>query len=265
MKVNFKEVVIVLLTVIRKVHQQGMIFLYPIIVDIFALTIGLYLVGFIGEPMFSIKQILEMGFPSVASISSISIFANQVTLLNELEVVHTYIIAIVMLFIAIRAYFQGGYIRFLSNIIKGEKYTFKQFMRDGKKYWLQFMVLEIIIYLLKIGLAGFLLVFFPLAGSAFTLLFLIAIRIIFIYLEFTIVEKNVSVPAAMKLSRKYYFRSFFPTTWTVIFMYLLASGLSFLLHDQWSYLMIFSMIIIYSYLMTLIQAVFMHIFSKIPK
>lgn len=265
MKVNSKEVIIVLLTIIRKVHQQSVIFLYPIMLDITALVIGLYLVGFIGESTFSIKLILEMGFPSVSHISNISVFANQVTILNELDVVYTYIVAIVILLIVVRAYFQGGYIRFLSHIIKGNKYSFKQFMRDGKKHCLQFVFLEIIIYFLKITIATFLLLFFPLAGSMFTLFFLITIRIIFIYLEFTIVEENVSVPAALKISRKKYFRSFYPTTLLIIFMYALTSGLSFLLHDEWSYLMIFSMIIIYSYLMTIIQAVFMHIFSKLPE
>lgn len=265
MKVNSKEVVNVLLTTMRNVHRQGMIFLYPIIVDIITLAIGLYLVGFIGESKFSIKLILEMGFPSVADISSIEVFANQMIILNKVDVVHTYIVAIVILLILVRAYFQGGYIRFLSNIVKGQEYSFKQLMLDGKKYWFQFIILELVVFFLKIGIAGFLLMFFPGAGAAFALLFLIALRIIFVYLEYTIVERNVSIPRAMKLSRKYYFRSFFPTTWTIILMYFLVAGLSFLLHDQWSYLMVFSMIVIYSYLMTLVQAIFMHIFSKLDK
>ena len=66
-----------LFAAIRNVHYQGKIFLYPIILDVIALVIGIYLVGFIGKPMFSIKLILEMGFPSVSHISNISMFANQ--------------------------------------------------------------------------------------------------------------------------------------------------------------------------------------------
>jgi len=254
-----------LFTAIRNVHYQGKIFLYPIILDILALATGIYLVGFIGKPMFSIKLILEMGLPSVSDISNISLFANQATILNELDVVYLYVVFIVIILVMLRAFFQGGYIQFLSNIIKEKKFSFKQFIHAGRKYWLQFMLLEIVIYLLKICLASFLLLFFPLAGSAFTLFFLIGFRIIFIYLEFTIVEDNVSIPAAIKKSRKYYFKSFYPTTTLIIVMYLLTSLLSYLLHHYWSYAMVFSMIFIYAYLMTIIQALFMQLYSKVPR
>lgn len=254
-----------LFAAIRNVHYQGKIFLYPIILDVIALAIGIYLVGFIGKPMFSIKLILEMGFPSVSHISNISMFANQTTILNELDAVHVYVVLIVIILIMLRAFFQGGYIQYLSNIIKEKKYSFKQFMHAGRKYWLQFILLELVVYLLKISLAAFLLLFFPLAGSVFTLFFLIGFRIIFIYLEFTIVEENVSIPVAVKRCRKYYFKSFYPTTALIIFMYLLTSLLSYLLHQYWSYAMIFGMIVIYAYVMTIIQAVFMQMYRKIPR
>lgn len=252
-----------LFSIIRNVNHQLKIILYPIIFDVIALMIGIYLVGFHGEPFFSINLILEMGIPTVSDISSISIFANQMTILNELESVHVLAVAIVISLILIRAFLQGGYIHFLASIIKDDNFYFKKFIYFGKKYWLQFTILEFMVYLLKISLAAFFIIFFPNIGSITALFSMVVLRTIFIYLEFTIVEDRVNIPTALKLSRRYFFQSFFPTTTLVIIMYILSATLSYLLHQHWSFILIICMIVIYSYLMTLIQALFMSVFKKL--
>src|SRR5690625_7645636 len=113
-----------LVALIHHILYKRIIFLYQIILDVIALMAGIYLVGFIGTPTYSIKLILEMGCPSVSHISNISMFANQPTILNELDAVHFYVVLIVIILIMLRAFFQGGYIQYLSSIMKEKKYSF---------------------------------------------------------------------------------------------------------------------------------------------
>src|SRR5690625_6843278 len=108
-------------------------------------------------------------------------------------------------------------------------------MHAGRKYWLQFILLELVVYLLKISLAAFLLLFFPLAGSDFTLFFLIGFRIIFIYLEFTFVEDNVSIPVAVKRCRNNFFKTFYLITELIFFMIFFTDILNFYFSIYWTY------------------------------
>lgn len=248
---------------IRKIHRNGIIFVYPIVYDLVALTVGLYFIGFNGQSMFSIKLILEMGFPSVGHIANIPLFANQITFLNGPVETTIYSVAIVLILIVFRTFLQGGYIQSLHTVVEGGYYSFSEFIKAGKKNWPQFIILEILLYFLKISLTAFLVIFFPGIGGFVALSTLIILRMIFIYLEFTIVLDRVPIPKALTLSRTYLAKSFLPTMLTIIVMYVICSLLSLLLHIMWSPTIVIGMIVVYIYIMTLIQLVFMTILSKI--
>ncbi len=242
---------------IRAVHQHWTIFIYPILFDLIGLTLGLYFIGFFGQAFVSVKLILEMGLPSISHISNIPLFANNLFFLTGPVEKTAFLGVILIIMLLFGAFLQGGYIRSLYRIVKKEEYSFVQFIKDGKKYWLQFILLEIIVQLLRIGLTALFLLFLPYIGAFISLVTFIVLRIVFIYLEFTIVIDNVNIPDALKLSRKYLFKSFLPSLTVVIIMYIVTSSLSLVLHIGWSFPMVICVLFLYAYLMTLIQSVLM--------
>ncbi|KRG12015.1 hypothetical protein ACA29_13340 [Lederbergia galactosidilytica] len=78
-----------------------------------------------------------------------------------------------------------------------------EFVKYGKKNWLQFILLGVIMYFLKISLTAFLVIFFSTIGGFVALIALLVLRIVFIYLEFTIVLDKLPIPEALKKSRHY--------------------------------------------------------------
>lgn len=249
-------------TTIKNIHKQGTIILYPLLFDLISFLFALAIIGFHGKPFFSIKLILEMGFPSVSHISNIPVFMHDLALLNELNSPALTVIILAIFFLFMRVLFQGGYIGFLASISKNERFAVRQFFTIGRKKFVQLLLLEIIVYLLKIGLAAFFVIFFPGIGGITALFALVAVRVVFIFIEFTLVEESVNIPKALTRSKNYYFRQFMPTSSIVILMYAVTIGLSYLLHMFWSLPLVIVMIVIYSYVMTIIQSLLMNLYQK---
>lgn len=247
----------------RKIHRHYILIIYPILYDLISLAIGLSIVGFYGKEIVSIRLILEMGLPSVSHLSNIPLFVNNIDFLNIQEKIPSYSWMIVVLMILMGAFLQGGYISYLYSIVKGERFRFPQFLSAGKKHWIQFIILEIIIFLGKLSITAFLFLFFNMIGVFASLIFFIVFRIMFIYLEYTIVVDRVSVAAAVKQSREYLKKALIDSLALIIIMYAVSSGISFLLHIYWSPFTIIGLIVVYAYLMSVIQIAFMSVLGKI--
>ena len=243
-------------------HRHYPLILYPIIFDFISLFIGWYLIGFHGTDKISIRLILEMGLPSLGHISNIPIFTNMTDFLNVDVTIPSYTWIVVVTMIIIGAFLQGGYISYLYAIVKGNDFHFSKFLKAGKRNWMQFIFLEIIIFLAKFGLTAFLTLFFGIVGVAASLGFLFAFRVIFVYLEFTIVIDRISVSTALKNSRIYFKKSLFMTLFLIIVMYIISATLSYFLHLLWSPLTIIAFIFIYAYIMSIIQILFMDTLYK---
>src|SRR5690625_3285306 len=122
-----------------------------------------------------------MGIPSVSHISEIPLFVNHVDFLNLQEVVSLLMLLTVFVMIMIRAFLQGGYINYLYHIITDQKYTVRNFFNFGRRNWIQLFLLEIIIYLAKIAITAFLVIFFNIIGVFAAFAFIMFIRIVYIY------------------------------------------------------------------------------------
>lgn len=254
-----------LVNTFRKVHRRGIILIVPILFDFLALAIGWAFIGFYGESFTSIRMILEMGMPSVSHISNIALLANNIDFINTPVELPSFMPIIVIIMIIIAAFLQGGYIRTLYCIIRNQPLVISDFFKACKKNVLQFVILEIVVFLLKIGVTAFLVIFFQYIGAFAALVFFIVLRIIFIYLEFTIVVDKVSIPEALKLSRAHLGKTLPNTLPIVLIMYIISIIISFLLHKFWSPYIVIAIIIVYAYFMTIIQSIFMSIFCRIHK
>ncbi|MCJ8009405.1 hypothetical protein ACFFF5_18340 [Lederbergia wuyishanensis] len=249
----------------RKVHNHYTLILIPIIYDFISLGLGLLLVGFNGKEMLSSRLILEMGIPSASHLSNIPLFANHVDLLHISDKGHSFSWIVIVVMIIIGAFLQGGYISFLHSIVIGNDFRFSSFLKDGRKNWIQFIFLHMIVFLGKISVTAFLVIFFNIIGVFASLVIFLILRIIYIYLEFTIVVDRVSVAKALKLSNVYLKRSLPFSLCLIIVMYIFSSSISLMLHRLWSPITIIGTIVVYSYLMSIMQIAFMSLFCRLKK
>ncbi|MEH7275051.1 hypothetical protein [Neobacillus vireti] len=245
----------------KKVHHHIALIFIPIMYDLLSFVIGWSIVGMDGKERTSIRLILEMGLPSVSHVSNIPLFANNIDLLNSPKL-PSYTWLIIIMMIVIGAFLQGGYIRYLYSIVSGKTFNFSQFLQFGKNNWLQFIFLGIIILLGKISVTGFLVLMFNMIGVFAALVFFICMRILLIYLEFTIVVDRVSIAAALKLTRGYLKNSLLLSFTLIFIMYTTSSLISFLIHWFWGPLMMVGSVFIYGYVMSVIQTLFMTILCR---
>lgn len=253
----------IFITAAKRLHRNIAILLYPIINDLIALAIGLSIIGFYGKSIYSIRMILEMGIPSLSHLSNIPLFINSMEFLGLLsdtqgvDNIPSITILIVILAVIIGAFLQGGYISYLSAIVKEKGFSITQFKQAATRSWVHFVLLEGIIFLGKIAVTAFLAIFFGIIGVFASFVFALTLRIIFIYLEFSMVVDKTGIQKGMKYGRSYLIKSMWSTLPLVALMYIMTSGLSFLLHYYWSLPLVIGMIILYAYLMTIFQLVLM--------
>lgn len=212
--------------------------------------------------MVSIRLMLEMGLPSLSHISNIPLFINSIDFLNIPSATPSFTWIVVVLLILAGTFMQGGYISYLYSIASSKTFHVSDFLNSGKRNWLQFIFLEIILFFGKISVTAFLVLFFGIIGVFASLVFFIVLRVIFIYLEFTMVVDRMSIGSAMKRCRSYLKKSLFPTLAIIIIMYLVSGGISLLLHKFWAPNVIIGLVFIYAYIMSVIQIVFMSILYR---
>lgn len=246
-----------------QLNRNWTIILYPIVLDIFALWAGWKLGGFSGEQKWSLKWLLDMGLPSLSHLSNIPLFANTMDFLRifgqEGSAVSTVVIFILLL---VLCFVQGGYITGLHTIASDNKPNLAQFFRNGKAFFIHFLLYNMMVYLLKIGVTLGLTAFLGSAGLFLSLLVFIALRIVFIYLEFTMVVDRLSWDQVLGQSRVYFKSSLSLTSATILVMYVSSGLLSLLLHRLWSIEAVIVGVIVSAYVMTGIQLAFMMILSQ---
>ena len=246
----------------KKVNRNVKVIIYPILYDLISLAIGISIVGFYGKDLISIRMILEMGIPSISNLSNIPLLVNDIGFLAIPVEIPPITLVITIITIIFGAFLQGGYIGYLSSIANEETFNFKQLVKVGMRSWIQFIILEIILFFGKIGVTAFLAIFFGIIGVFASLVFFIALRITFIYLEFTMVVDRTGIVPAIKSSRNYLMKSLMMTFPLVIVMYIVSSLISLFLHYFWSPMVVIGLILIYAYIMTAIQLSLMMVLCK---
>lgn len=242
---------------VKEINKNIILLIPPILFDFFSLAIGLWMIGFNGAKTVSIRMILEVGMPSASHLSNTPLFTNTMEFLNYKGSLIATAPIVVILLVIVGAFLQGGYLGHVSAIVNDQKYTLVQYVKSASRNWLQFILLEIIVFLIKIAMTAFLAIFFGIVGVFASLVFMIVLRMIFVYLEFSIVVDKTGILPAMKKSRQYLVGTMFSSLGLILMMYALSSGLSFLLHYYWSKALIVVMIFVYAYAMSIIQIALM--------
>lgn len=239
----------------RLLFRNPFIIIVPIILDSLSFIIGLMIVGFIGVPLLSVRLILEMGIPSVSYVSNIPQLINQMQFMGDTVTVRAWIPVIFMLLLM--AFAQGGYIASLRNIVEGTPISMGQFMKDGKRHWVRFIFLFMIITAAKTAITSLLAAFLGIIGIFLSLVIFVVLRFIFIYVEYCIVVDQLNVDAAFRQSRRYFQASSYNTSGIIIVMMISSGVISLLLHYLWSPAAVMMAIPICAVFMGVIQIAFM--------
>lgn len=252
----------IFLDVFKRFRKNLLITIHPILFDLLALLVSFSILGFYGESVRSSKLILEMGLPSVSHISNIPFLVNnidfftiQVDLLNT-----TYLI--VLGFIILGAFIQGGYIGHLQAIASDQEYNFSKFLKAGRQNWIQFIILEIIIFFGKIFVITVFVSFYQAIGGVIALAIFFVLRCVFIYLEMTMVVDRKGVAKAFSTSWGYFKKTPLITIPLILIYYLISTVTSLALHLLWSEATVVIMIIFYGIIMSYIQLVFMRVITE---
>jgi hypothetical protein len=189
-----------------RLGRYKLLFAVPIIVDLLSLLLGLSMNGFQGASHITFKLALQIGLPSISYITEQRLMPGTIQLMpgGSLAIMQTALFA--LLFLAIQAFLQGGYIGLLSEASEGRFVTMERLIRYGKRFFLRFLVLDVIVVILMLILGGIVMAMFKAVGAVvFTLLFL-WIRILFVFLEFTMVAEDCSFSEALARCREYFRR-----------------------------------------------------------
>lgn len=248
--------------VLNRLHRQLWVVFIPVILDIISLGAGWLFIGFPGESRLSSRIILEMGMPSLSHLLNTPLLANQLGFMNQPGTPTYAWIAVVPIMLA-STFAQGGFISVLKGIAEGGEVTFARFIRDGRSNWIRFIWFYVMVMLAKIAVTALLVLLFGVAGALASLLLFIVFRIMYTYLEFTIVADAMSIDQTLRMSREYLKDSLAKTIPAVIVMFLFSSAVSVLIHWIWLPVAFIAGIFVYAYLMTVIQLILMAIMCEI--
>jgi len=244
-----------------QVLRYPILILCPILLDLIAYLLGGALVGFIGTSTLSYRLILEMGLPSVSYLMNTPLLPNQVQFMN-LPGVPTIGWAAVVLMLLLMTFAQGGYIGTLRQASIGEPASVGLFMREGKAYWIRFIFLYLMIMFAKTAVVTLLVMLFQGIGLFLSLLVFIVLRILFIYLEFTIVVNQSQLDAALRGSRQYFKQSKWKTMMLVFCLFVVSGLMSMLIHQLWSPYAILAGIVLGAYVISAIQLALMMVLCQ---
>ncbi|WP_152395212.1 hypothetical protein [Paenibacillus guangzhouensis] len=244
-----------------QVLRYPILILCPIALDLLAFVLGLALVGFVGTPMISYRLILEMGVPSVSYLINIPLLPNQLQFMN-LPGVPTIGWAVVIAMLLLMTFAQGGYISTLRQAALGETATLGQFMRDGRAYGIRFVFLYLMIMFAKTAVTTLLVMLFQEIGLFLALVVFIVLRILFIYLEFTIVLDRSQLGTALHRSWQYFKQSWVKTMLLVLGLFVPSGLMSTLIHQWWSPYAVLVGIVISAYVISAIQLALMRVLCQ---
>ncbi|WP_339320947.1 hypothetical protein [Paenibacillus sp. FSL W8-0194] len=164
----------------RTFRRHPYIVLQPFLIDAILLVVLYGSQASQIQSQWSSRVMLGMGIPSVFQLFSLPF---------------TWFMLVAAL---LWSFAQGGYIRTLDAACRGSELPVSQMMRANLRYGLPFLLLQAAIMLAASAASTLLIVMFGAIGSGAALLFLIVFRILFVYLEFTIVTDRVPFDAAFR-------------------------------------------------------------------
>lgn len=228
----------------RTLMRHSYVVIQPIIIDMILLAILITTQPWQLESQWSSRVILSMGIPSVFQLFSLPF--------------SWFLLLVIILW----SFGQGGYIQAIAAACKDNKLTVTQMMKANSRYGIPFMLLQFAIMLSTSALAALLLLLFGGIGPGAVLVFFIAFRVLFVYLEFTIVTDKVPFDAAFR--RAFHtFKQHWPASIGMAVTILAFSGVASLLANWYTApLLLVLILVLYNVAMSVLLIALMHTYNE---
>lgn len=224
---------------VRCLRRNPIIAFVPMLLDLGILALSVAWSGWYLTSQWSYRIVLEMGLPSIMHLYNLPFTWAQ------------------LLLIAVWSFAQGGYIKALATACEGGIADPDQMARSSLVFWVPFLGLNIAVLLAKAAGASLLIMLFGSIGAGASLLAFAALRIVFIYLEFTIVADRLHFDAALRRSAHYFKRNW-PSALAMALLLVAASGAASLAANRFAApAAVLLIIVLYSVMISLLQTAMM--------
>lgn len=245
----------------RRTNRNFALVLVPILLDALALWAGWAILGRFVRQDWSVRVILEIGLPSISHVMERPLLANTLPFLAAARYSDAAVVVFALLLVA-SCFAQGGYIGALHAIAGGGRFRLPLFYRAGKRSVLRLLLLYATVQLLKSAVALLLAAIAGASGIFLALLVMLALRVIYLFLEFVIVVESQDWIGALGRARELLTASCGRTLATAAVWLAVSGAVSASLHRVASPAGLLAAIAIYAYAMTWIHVSLMMHFVK---
>jgi len=248
----------------RRLSQNLMLFVLPLVLDAALFVYGLSQHGFGAGTKMSFKIALTVGLPSVGQILDRPVVADPLTLpLSGGAIISGTVLLAMLVFLVVSAFIQAGYVGLLQDAAGNGRTEISRFFQYGSEFFVRFFLLNLLIFVFFLIAGGLLIAVFRMAGVFLFLLVFLILRVMFVYLEFTIVTDNLPLGQAFSRSLGY-FRRRVPETVTVIAAILILNFVfALLMNAVWQLPVFLVLTLIWLYLAAGLQLALMMSLQKI--
>lgn len=245
-----------------RLPKYPLLFLIPIIVDGLSMLLGLSRHGLGGIPHTTFKLTLQMGLPSISAVTDQGSMPVSIPFSGFGGFAPVALVYLAFT-LCLSAFLQGGYVGLLFESSKRNGLSMEKFIAYGSRFFSRFLLLQLLILALLFVLGSFLTAFMMSPGVLVFLILFILLRILFLYLEFTIVAEDCSLSQAFSRSREA-FRYRTPATLPLVAVALVVNFVAALLINAlWLPVFYLVFVIVYDFIGAGLQLAFMLDYRRI--
>ncbi|RAP74776.1 hypothetical protein [Paenibacillus montanisoli] len=239
--------------------------LIPVVVDGLSMLIGMAMHGFSGSSHLSFKLALQMGLPSISAVTEQGFLPGTVQLSTSGGLSESALLGALLslvLFLVVQSFLQSGYIGLLQDAAAGHSLSMRSFASYGSRFFGRFLMLNLLVMVFLLALGGAT-AFLQLPGAILMIVVFLWLRVLFLYLEYTIIADDCTIAEAFSRSRETFRRRSPATMSLVILMFMINIVAGFLVNYLWFPLFFLLFLVVYDIVSSRMQLAFMHDFRNI--
>jgi hypothetical protein len=249
-----------------KLAKSPLLALIPIVVDGLSVLLGMALHGLNGTPHFTLKLAFQMGLPSISAVTEQQFMPGAVQLAGSGGFNASSVLGILLylvLFLVVQAFLQGGYIGLLYEATNGRRLSMADFAAYGSRFFGRILLLDVLVLAFLFIVGGLATAMLRMAGVILFMLIFLLLRVLFLYLEFTLVAEDCSISEAFTRSRDA-FRRRTPVTLPLVASAVVVNVMAgLLINALWHPFLFLILLIAYDVAGACLQLAFMHDYRRI--
>ncbi|WP_284645032.1 hypothetical protein [Paenibacillus silviterrae] len=247
-----------LLDAYRRLPMFPLLALIPLTVDGISVLLGMLLRGFHGNPHVTFKLTLQMGLPSIAAVTEQTFMLGSVQVGSGIHAGSMLgVLLLLAAFLTVQAFLQGGYIGLLHDAAGGSGLSLERFAAYGRHFFGRFFLLNLLVMALLFLVGGIFTGVMGMPGVILFMLIFISVRIVFLYLEFTLVVEDCSIGEAFPRSLEAFRRRTSYTLPLVAVALVINVVAGLLINAMWMPFLFFVLLVAYDLTMAGLQLAFM--------